>query len=65
MFSVPRDAPNSQDSAFSSHNMSSQIQDSQCSDFSQVTTQDMFSQNNSGPQTDFKVYLFFALNIKH
>ncbi|XP_059171819.1 uncharacterized protein LOC131952900 [Physella acuta] len=43
---------NSQDSALSSHNTSSFIQDSQCSEFSQINTQDMFSQNNSGVQNE-------------
>ncbi|CAL1545147.1 unnamed protein product, partial [Lymnaea stagnalis] len=42
----------SQDSALSSYNTSSFKQDSQCSDFSHINTQDVFSQNNSGPQNE-------------
>ncbi|BFZ08198.1 hypothetical protein BsWGS_11237 [Bradybaena similaris] len=49
---VVKDTQNSQDSAFSSHMMSSQMTSSQCSDFSQIASQDMFSQNNIGPQVE-------------
>ncbi|XP_055884006.1 uncharacterized protein LOC106077905 isoform X2 [Biomphalaria glabrata] len=42
----------SQDSAGSSHHPSSYAPDSQCSDFSQINTQDLFSQNSSGPQNE-------------
>ncbi|KAH9512704.1 hypothetical protein Btru_037983 [Bulinus truncatus] len=42
----------SQDSTGSSHHPSSYAQESQCSDFSQINTQDIFSQNSSGTQNE-------------